>query len=81
MRSVGGGLGEFGEWSDAELFKTPLEVGGAHVSAPQRALDVLLEEPPVCLEDFCRLLVQRVLRVRLLQGGGWGRTRGSHINK
>lgn len=59
-----------------ELFKTPLEVGGAHVSTPQRAMDVLLKEPPVRLEDFCCLLVQRILRVRLLQGGG----RGSHVN-
>lgn len=79
-RSVGGGVGEFGESRDAELFKTPLEVGGAHVTAPQRAMDVLLEEPPVRLEDFCRLLVQRILGVRLLQGGGWGRTCGGHIN-
>lgn len=69
MRSVGG------VWriGNAELFKTPLEVGGAHVSAPQRAMDVLLKEPPVRLEDFCCLLVQRILRVRLLEGGGGGR--------
>lgn len=76
MRGVGGGLGESGGSWDAELFKTPLEVGGAHVSAPERAMDVLLEEPPVCLEDFCCLLVQRVLRVRLLEGEDGGGRRG-----
>lgn len=68
-----------GESRDTELFKTPLKVGGAHVSAPQRAMDVLLKEPPVRLEDFCCLLVQRVLRVRLLHGGGRWRRWGSHI--
>lgn len=67
-RGRGGGQ----SW-DTELFKTPLEIGRAHVSAPQRALDVLLKEPSVCLEDFCCLLIQRILRVRLLQGGGRGR--------
>lgn len=70
-------MGEFGGSWDAELFKTPLEVGGAHVASSQRAKDVLLKEPPVRLQDFCRLLVQRVLRVRLLGGqegrGGGGR--------
>lgn len=65
-------MGEFGESQDAELFKTPLEVGGAHVTAPQRAMDVLLKQPPVRLKDFCCLLVQRILWVRLLQGGGGG---------
>lgn len=67
----GNGWGEGGRqrW-DTELFQTPLKVGGAHVSALQRALHVLLEEPPVCLQDFCRLLVQRVLGVRLLGGRG-----------
>lgn len=49
------------------LFETPLEVGGAHISAPQGALDVLLEESPVCLQNLCCLLVQRILRVRLLE--------------
>lgn len=44
-------------------------------------MDVLLEEPPVRLEDFCRLLVQRVLRVGLLRGGGeGGGGRESRIN-
>lgn len=75
------GVGGLGEWVggrrgrqrwDTELFQTPLKVGGAHVSALQRALDVLLEEPPVCLQDFCRFLVQRVLGVWLLGGRGKG---------
>lgn len=73
----GGGRGR--QRGDTELFQTPLKVGGAHVSALQRALDVLLEEPPVCLQDFCRFLVQWVLGVRLLGGGA--RVRGrSHTN-
>lgn len=67
MRSEGRGGG--GSW-DAKLFKTPLKVGGANVAAPQRAMDVLLKEPPVRLEDLCCFLVQRILRVRLLLGGG-----------
>lgn len=70
VRSEGGGVGG-GSW-DAELFKTPLKVGGAHVAAPQGAMDVLLKEPPVRLEDLCCLLVQWILRVRLLLGEGSG---------
>lgn len=54
------------------LFETALEVGGAHVSAAQRALDVLLEEPPVGLQHLRRLLVQGVLGVGLLREGHMG---------
>lgn len=64
-----GGGGRGGRW-DAWLFKTSLEVGGAHVATSQRAVDVLLKQPPVRLQDLRRLLVQRVLRVRLLGGRG-----------
>lgn len=72
-----------GEWEElggrrdrAGLLQTSLEVGGADVAASQRAVDVLLEEPPVRLQNLRCLLVQRVLRVRLLGVRGhmisWG---------
>lgn len=66
--------GEEGTEGGSELLQTSLKVGGADVAPPQGAVDVLLEEPPVCLQNLCCLLVQRVLRVWLLEGGG-GRSR------
>lgn len=68
----GGELGA-GQQEEEELFKTPFEADGAHVAAAQGAVDVLLKEPPVVLQDLRRLLVQRVLGVGLL---GEGRGRG-----
>lgn len=73
----GGGGVEGGGW--AELLQTPLEVGGAHVAALQRAVDVLLKEPPVRLQHLRRLLVQGVLGVRLLGGRREG-GRGQHAS-
>lgn len=68
---------EVGGRSLGGLFKTPFKVDGANVSTTQGTMDVLLKEPSVCLEDFCCLLVQRVLRVRLL----WGvRGQGSGVS-
>lgn len=58
-----------------ELFQTPLEADGADVAAAQRTVHVLLEEPPVVLQDLRRLLVQGVLGVGLLgEGQGAGLT-------
>lgn len=58
------------EWGEGggELLQTPLEVGGAHVAALQRATHVLLKEPSVRLQHLRCLLVQGVLGVRLLGG-------------
>lgn len=52
---------------DDKLFQTPLEVGGAHVAPPQRALHILLKESPVGLQHLRCFLVQRVFWVGLLK--------------
>lgn len=62
-----------------ELLQTSLEVGGADVAAPQGAMDVLLEEPPVRLQDLCCFLVQRILWVWLLEGGVGGTSVSNQI--
>ena len=71
---------EEGGEEEEGLLEAALKVGGAHVAAPQGALHVLLEEPPVALQHLCGLLVQGVLGIRLLMGeemgGGGGEIRG-----
>lgn len=67
----------FGAPAQCELFQTPLEVGGPHVSAAQRPLDVLLKQPPVRLQNLRSLFVQRVFGIWLL----WGRGRAHRQNR
>ena len=52
-----GGGGGAGGGQQEQLFQTAFEADGAHVAAAQRAVDVLLKEPPVVLHDLGRLLV------------------------
>lgn len=71
----GAGGGHVCARSRSVLFEAALKVSGANVAAPHRALDVLLKQASVVLEDFGSLFVQGVFRVWLL-----GRKRDKLLN-
>jgi len=50
------------------LFQAALKVRRSYITTAQRLRNILFEQPTICLQQFGRLLVERIFRIWFLNG-------------